>query len=358
MTARAPAVLVSWFREAGALAGAVAAIAALTAAYKAALGVSNSTVVALSYLLVVLLAAAASTLRVAVAASVLSVIALNYFFLPPVGRWTIEDPENWVALFVFLVVSVVASRLPVIARERARVRQRAELKSALLASLGHDLRTPLTALAAASENLRQSWGDEGQRREQLDIISTEVTRLSRLFQNIVEMARIETGGIDAEREWVHPADIVEAAVTLVQQSLREHALDLDVETERAVQIDPKLTSAALAHVLENAGRYAPAGTAITVTARVDDDGLTMSVRDRGPGIAPQDVPHLFDRFYRGADARRQAFGTGMGLAIARGLLAAQGGRVWAENAPDGGARFTLAVPTDSRRLRSDAGEPA
>ena len=493
------------FVEAWHVAAAVAALAVFTAAYVGGVGVSNPTVVGLSYLLIVLLVAAVSTLRVAVAASVLALLLLNYFFMPPVGTFTLEDPQNWVALFVFLAVSLVASRLSLTARSRAeealarrdelgrlfdlsrdillttesreaideltrhmarrfgldyvgiclpdpggwrvhgssdtvtldrseldralasargalefdsftrsygghrtstlpdgiavtlvplrlgmravgllaaagrqlepgtldaiagltaiaiertkmleerreaeRVRQGAELKTALLASLGHDLKTPLTAIAVAAGNLRATGSSAELRRDQLDVIGLEVAHLNRLFQNIVDMARIETGAVDAEREWVHPTDIVDAAVRQVQHALQSHPLELDVDTPRSAQVDPRLTSNALAHLLENAGQYAPAGTPITVTASVDGAGLTLSVRDRGPGIAPQDVEHLFEQFYRGAGAQHRSFGTGMGLAITRGLLAAEGGRVWAENHPDGGACFTMSIPTPAR----------
>jgi two-component system sensor histidine kinase KdpD len=233
-------------------------------------------------------------------------------------------------------------------RDAERVRQGADLKSALLASLGHDLKTPLTAITVAADNLRAAGSSDELRRDQLDVIETEVTRLNRLFQNIVDMARIETGAIDAEREWVHPADIVDAAIQEVQHALESHALELDVDTPGSVQVDPRLTSAALAHLLENAGQYAPAGTPITIAARADETGLTLSVLDRGPGIAPQDVQHLFEQFFRGSGAQHRSFGTGMGLAITRGLLAAEGGRVWAENHPDGGACFTLNIPTPVR----------
>jgi len=186
------------------------------------------------------------------------------------------------------------------------------------------------------------------RRDQLDVIGVEVARLNRLFQNIVDMARIETGAIDVEREWVHPADIVDAAIQQVEHALSSHPLELDADTLGSVQVDPRLTSAALAHLLENAGQYAPAGTPVSVTATADAAGLTIRVRDRGPGISPRDAQYLFDRFFRGTLAQHRSFGTGMGLAITRGLLAAQGGRVWAENHADGGAVFTMLIPTAVR----------
>jgi signal transduction histidine kinase len=109
-------------------------------------------------------------------------------------------------------------------------------------------------------------------------------------------------------------------------------------------VDPRLTATAVAHLLENAAQYAPAGTGIDVSATVSNDELRISVRDHGPGIDPADLPHLFARFYRGAAAKTRASGTGMGLWIARGLLAAEQGHVWADNCPDGGAEFTIAIP--------------
>ena len=460
-------------RELWHLTASVVALAAITAGYSRGLGITNPTVVAFSYLLVILLVAATSTLRVAVTTSVLAVPAFNYFFLPPVGTFTIADPQNWVALVAFdlsrdillttdsrdaidglarhmarrfgldyvsiclpvaegwhqhesgagvildqheLNLALAAARgtlefdahtrtygghrrlftdegmevllvplrlgtravgllatsgrsvdpgtldaiagLAAIAIERVkfleerqaaeRVRQGAELKSALLASLGHDLKTPLTAITVAANNLRASWPTEAQRIEQLDVVVAEVDRLNRLFQNIVDMARIDTESVNAEREWVHPSDIVEAAVQQVQHPLQGHRLEIEADAATVVQVDPRLTSAALAHLLENAGHYSPAETAITITARVHDDALTLTVADQGPGISAQDLPHLFERFYRGANARRLAFGTGMGLAITRGLLAAQDGRVWAENLPGGGACFTMRIPTTTR----------
>ena len=491
--------------ELGHAAGACLSLAFVTVAYKSWLGLRNPTVLGLSYLLIVLLVAAGSTLRVAVAASVVALLALNYFFMPPVGTFTLEDPQNWVALLVFLAVSVVASRLSEQARNRAdealagrdelarlfdlsrdvllttdsgkpidelarftarrfafdyvgiclpgsdgwrvhgssdavtlghatldlalaaargavefdattrsygghrtcttpeglsatlvplrlgtravgllaaagrpveagtldaiagltaiaiervkmleeqrnaeRIRQGAELKTALLASLGHDLKTPLTAITVAADNLRADGAGEALRRDQLDVIETEVTRLNRLFENIVDMARIDTGAIDARREWVHPSEIVEAALQQARHALAGHPLDLQIEGTASVQVDPRLTSAALAHLLENAGHYAPAGSPVTVAASVKNEALVISVRDRGPGIAPQDLQYLFEQFFRGTGAQRRSFGTGMGLAITRGLLTAQGGRVWGENHPDGGALFTMSLPTAVR----------
>ncbi len=117
-----------------------------------------------------------------------------------------------------------------------------------------------------------------------------------------------------------------------------------------LEIDPRLASVALSHLLENAARYSSTNSEIAVQALADTDGLRVAVRDHGPGLDPGELDHLFERFYRGHAARQLAPGTGMGLAITRGLLAAVGGRVWAENVPGGGARFTIVVPGPQRPI--------
>jgi len=450
-------------------AGALGVLAASISLYRELLHVANPLIIGFTFLLIVLPAAAMARLWVPAAVSVVAMLSFNFFFLPPVGTLSLEDPQNWVALFVFLTVSLVASNLSTSARRQAReaigrqhelarlfdvsrdalsplesgdpltelarciadrfsldyaaiclqesasgrselheasstvpggdrdmqrvplsmktpragylalvgrgiepamldalagvvalaierarfldernaaelARKSEELKSTLLASISHDLKTPLTAIRVAAGNLQASWLNDADRREQSDVIVAEVARLQRLFQNIVEMARIDAGAVAPTTEWVHPSEVVEAARDLAQAPLREHPLAIEVDSDAIVEIDPRLTATALAHVLENAAQYSPPGTTIALKVDVSDEGLMMCVRDCGPGIAETDLPHLFERFYRGVDARQRAHGTGMGLAIARGLLAAEHGRIEGRNAEQGGAEFTLTVP--------------
>jgi two-component system sensor histidine kinase KdpD len=225
----------------------------------------------------------------------------------------------------------------------ALVRQKADLASTLLASLSHDLRTPLTAIGVAVENLRSSLTAD-ERAAQSDAAMAELERLTRLFQDILDMARIDADAILVERQWVTGADVVDAALAHVRHAIGGHALRVEADAVMEVEIDPRLTSVALAHVIENAAQYSPSTAPIVVRADVAGEGLRVSVADGGPGLDPGELEHLFDRFYRGRSARQATFGTGMGLSITRGLLAAAGGRIWAENVPHGGARFSLVVP--------------
>jgi K+-sensing histidine kinase KdpD len=353
------------------------AVAAVTALYVLWLGTPNHTTAALSYLLVVLVVAALSTLRIAIGAAVLAFLCFNFFFFPPLGTFRIYHGEDWITLFTLLVVSIIASHLSARARrqaqeamaqrdelsrlldERARllkeredaevVRRSNELKSALLAALSHDLRTPLTAVTIAANNLKESWPSEEQRREQTEIVLVELARLNRLFHNLVEMARIEINGVAAEREWVQPAEIVEAAVRQVEPALERDRVELEVTPENMlVRLDPRLTSAALAQLLDNAAHYSPPSSPIAVQVALSAAEVRFAVRDHGTGIASEDLDHVFERFYRGRSKEHHRFGTGIGLAITRGLVTAQSGHVAAENTPGGGSVFTITIPTESR----------
>jgi signal transduction histidine kinase len=130
-----------------------------------------------------------------------------------------------------------------------------------------------------------------------------------------------------------------------------HALQVEADTDVEIELDPRLTSVALSHVIENAAQYSPMDAPVVVRADAAGGGLRVSVLDSGPGLDPGELEHLFERFYRGRAARTATFGTGMGLSITRGLLSAAGGRIWAENVPGGGARFSLVVPGPVRAVQ-------
>jgi two-component system sensor histidine kinase KdpD len=245
------------------------------------------------------------------------------------------------------VVAIAIERMRFLEERKSAelTRQSEELKSALLASLGHDLRTPLTAIRVAAGNLKSTWLPADARTEQSDLILGEVERLTRLFNNVLEMARIDAGAVATEERWSHPSEIVSAARDQVEQTLREHRVSLTIEPDTSVRLDARLAASALAHLLENAAQYAPRGTSIDVSSEIAGTDLLLRVRDHGPGLTDADLPHVFDRFFRGRTAAQsRVSGTGMGLWIARGLVSAGHGRIWVENCSDGGARFTIALP--------------
>lgn len=346
----------------------------------------NATTVALSLLVVVLLVAARWGSRPALAASALCVLCFNFFFLPPVGALTIADPQNWAALVAFLVTALTAGQLSARARRRAEeaeagrreierlyeelraaferashveaLRQSEQMKSALLDAVTHDLRTPLTSIkAAATTLLSHARGDapaldtEGQ-REFLEVIDEEADRLNRHVQALVELARIEAGEIRLRRRWTSVDELIAAAVERAAPLARAHRLEVAAGGELpAVRVDAEAVAEVIFTLVENATKYAPRGTRIRVTAgRGAGETVRLAVEDEGPGIAPGLRERVFDKFFR---ATSEGAGIGLGLAIARGVVEAHGGRIQVEDGPGGrGARIAFNLPI------GDDGQPA
>lgn len=238
------------------------------------------------------------------------------------------------------------------------LRQSDELKSAILASVSHDLRTPLTSIRAAVDSLLQEeikW-DEAALREFHQIISEEVQRLSKLVHNLLEMARIEAGELKISRRWESISEMIYDVLDRCVSSTRNHEVASMIdENLPLVEIDARLIAQALTNLIENAAKYSLPGSEIRVRASVEKGELKVSVTDQGPGISPDEIDHIFDKFYRSTKLPAQrGDGTGMGLAIARGMVEAHGGTISAESSQGRGAQFTFNIPVRSKELSEHA----
>ncbi len=445
----------------------------------------NATTVGFSLLLAILGISAVWGLLEATVASIVAVLGFNFFFLPPVGTFTIADPQNWVALFAFLVTAVVASQLSTAAKRRAteaiqrreeveklhalgqslllrgsphtvfhdtvhrmveifglrsagfydrlgdeviwagdrghiqdtELRSAAEeqsprmdalggvalvpvrlgghvlgglclmgeipsegilnslayqlaigieraraleeaaraeaerrsetLKSAMLDALAHDLKTPLTAVKAAVTALLPMANSDGA-RELLTIIHEEASRLNQIVAEVLQLAQIESGKLRLDRRDAPLRDLIlQAAQALpgvsdrVRIQLPDQPLDACVDGDLIVQV--------LKHLLDNACKYSSPGSPVAVRADACDGEVRVSVQDVGPGIDEPDQPHIFEKFFRGHESRYEVAGTGMGLAIARAIVEAHGGRIWAESKPGQGSVFTFTLPSSGVR---------
>jgi len=232
-------------------------------------------------------------------------------------------------------------------RTRAEVLQRSdELKTILLSAVSHELRTPLAAIKAAATSLLQrdvTWTGADQ-RELLEGIDQEVDRLNRIVANLLDLSRIQSGALHPELSWNDPAEIIYSAVDRVGPRLAGHVVTLDVADDLPLaRLDFVEIEQVLVNLLENAARYAPAGTRVAIAARRTDGAIEMSVSDEGPGVPAGDEERIFETFYRVA-SRRNPPGSGVGLAVCRGLVEAHGGHIWAENAPAGGLVVCLTLP--------------
>ena len=445
----------------------------------------NHTTVALSFLLAILYVSSAWGLSVSIYTSMLATVAFNYFFLPPIGKLIISDPQNWVALAAFLITSVAASRLSERARAETRhanrrrreverlyaftqqlltvgsigellnsvprrivesfelqdaalflvgkneiyrfgadlrnldsdrlkeIAARAEpavdaekhlsfmpvrmgvrtvgslgisggvlsrqtleavgslvavaverfsalealakaeasqeeekLRTALLDSVTHELRTPLTGIkGAVTSLLSQPELTEEHRSELLTVIDEESNRLNRLIEEALEMARLDSGDVELKLEPTPIGQVIEAVLAASKSCVANHPVDVCLaEKLPDVPMDFERIKEVLAHLLENAAKYSPPGSPITITSEVTSGYLVTSVADRGEGIDGLEQTLIFDKFYRGKDLRYRVQGTGMGLAICKAIVEAHGGKIRVTSQVGSGSVFNFSLP--------------
>ncbi len=242
------------------------------------------------------------------------------------------------------------------------LKQSERLKSALLDAVTHDLRTPLTSIKASAttmladlysserNNTDAQLDNEG-RKEMLEVINEEADRLDRFVEGLTKLARIDAGEMQLRRQWCSIAEVITVALKRAEPRTRANQLEVWIEDEfPAVRIDEHAVAEVVYTLVDNAAKYSPPGTTIRVRAAPGDDGtMRVSVEDEGPGISVETRERVFEKFFRAmrdGDVGDRKTGSGMGLAIARGIVEGHGGRIWIEDA-DGhsGAKFVVEVPT-------------
>jgi two-component system sensor histidine kinase KdpD len=285
-----------------------------------------------------------------VLASLLSVASFEYFFMPPYFEWSPEDPQYVFTFAVLLVVALLISGLASQARERALLAaqaQRAEvevererLRSALLSSVSHDLRTPLAVILGAASSLIGEHGLSAEERDDLGTtIYEESDRLNRLLGNLLDMTRVQSGDLKVTKEPYALEETVGSAVRRLRHVLKDHVVQPALATDLPlVPLDALLMEQVLVNLLENAARYTPKGSRIDVRAGVDGSWVAVDVSDAGPGLPSLHAGSRKERFDRTAN------GGGLGLAICHAIVVAHGGRMWAANRPEGGATVRILLP--------------
>jgi two-component system sensor histidine kinase KdpD len=225
------------------------------------------------------------------------------------------------------------------------LRQADELKTALMASVSHDLKTPLAGIKAAASSLLDksvAWSKEDVQAF-LETIDSQADRLNRVISDILDLNRIESGVVRPVRSTLAAQTLLEEAVERTRTATAGREVTVDARAPLAVETDGALVLQALVNLIENAAKYSTPGGAIQLAAVSSPHGVELRVQDEGPGIAQQDVPHIFDRFYRAADQSRRVKGSGLGLAIVKGFVTLAGGAVTVESSPRG-TRFTITLP--------------
>jgi two-component system sensor histidine kinase KdpD len=232
------------------------------------------------------------------------------------------------------------------AAQSAMLRESERLSTTLLNSISHELRTPIATIKGAASSLLNPpiGANEEARLALTKDVQSAADRLNRLVENLLDMSRLESGRLRLKVEWCDISDIIGVAVKRVDYCLKSHAIQVQVEPKLPlVEVDFVLIEQVLVNLLDNACNYTPVGKGITVDARLWHDQLEVRVTDQGPGIPESLLERVFDKFYRLPGTATG--GTGLGLSISRGLIEAHEGTLTAENAPDGGARFIIRLPT-------------
>jgi two-component system sensor histidine kinase KdpD len=346
----------------------------------------NTTTVALALLLVVLYVAMTIGSKPALLASVLAMFGYNFFFLPPWHTLTIADPQNWVALTAFFVTALTVGQLSARARRRAQeaetarvevrrlydelqeafdraseaeaIKRSERLKTALLDAITHDIRTPLTSIKASATLLLEDRDEADdaaklsseEQDTMLEVITHGADRLDRFVEGLVELARIEAGDVHLHRNWRSIEELIEAALAQAEPLTRNHKVSVTAPNELpVVRVDGRAVTEVIYTLLDNACKYSPSDTEIKISARLNaPDSIEVAIEDRGPGIASRYREKVFERFYR-IDEQGSAMGhpggIGMGLAIAKGIVGAHGGRIWIADSTTGrGTRVVFTVP--------------
>jgi two-component system, OmpR family, sensor histidine kinase KdpD len=225
-------------------------------------------------------------------------------------------------------------------------RESERLRTALIDSLTHELRTPLTAIRAAATTLTQDQGlDDPLRKELATVVDEESARLDALIGEAVEMAEIDANVVRVQASPRHTRTLLEQVVAESRTALGRHQVVLMVqEPDRPVWFDARLLGRVFRHLIENAARYSPPEGRIVLRARRVEGRLEFEVEDNGPGIDKFDLPHIFEKFYRGKKSKPVGKGTGMGLAISRAIVRAHGGDLAVESNPEHGSTFRFWVP--------------
>ena len=278
--------------------------------------------------------------------------------LRPVGAlgWRPARLSREVASALCAQVGIGLARvLAMEASARAEAQREGErLRTALIDSLTHELRTPLTSIRAAATTLLESGDglDDATRLDLAAIVAEESARLDALIGEAVEMAEIDAHVVQVRAVPLRTRALLENAVEKSHAALAKHQIVVAVEEpDSPALFDPQLLSRVLRHLLENAARYTPPGSRIVLRSRRGSGRLEFEVEDNGPGIAPADLPLIFEKFFRGKDSFAKSKGTGMGLAIARAILTAHGGGIDAVSAPGQGTTFRFWVPLEEKQAR-------
>jgi two-component system, OmpR family, sensor histidine kinase KdpD len=332
---------------------AVAGVAALTVVCWFLTPLTGYASISLIYLLGVLLAAMVLSRGPVLLVATLSALSWNFLFIPPRFTFHIEKVEDALTFAAYFIIALTVGSLTAQLKAREHLAAQVQLaknserlRKTLLDCVSHELKTPLAAIGAASQELLRL-PPNAQNAEMLKQLAGEIHhgshRLNRVVNNLLDMNRLESGVIQPNCEWCDVRELLQSAIEVERESIDGREVRLDVpDSIPLALLDHTLIEQAIAKLLANAASYTEPRLPIEIDAEYKHEQLVVSVSDRGPGFPAESAEQLFEKFYRGDG--RKAGGLGLGLSIARGFVEAHGGKLTGENRDGGGARFTIRLP--------------
>jgi two-component system sensor histidine kinase KdpD len=303
----------------------------------------------LIYLLVVLVVAISQGTRPSLLASLLSFLCFNFFLVKPYYTFHVADPRDVLDLLVFFACATLTGQLASYARKQAERAQRSQtfeeadrLKTALLHAVSHDLRTPITIIKTSASNLLTFYATlpENERVDMLKVIDNEADHLNKMVGNLLDISRLKAGALQMNQGWNSLEEVTGDVAARVWQITHQERIHIYFpDSTPLVCFDYGLILQALSNLVENSLRYEPSDKQIDICGELLKEEMRVIVRNHGPNIPVEERDSLFEPFYHGAGGN-----IGLGLAIAKGIVEAHGGRLWIEDTPGGGATFVFSLP--------------
>jgi two-component system sensor histidine kinase KdpD len=292
--------------------------------------------------------------------AVLSALVWDVFFIPPRFSFSIESSEDVLLLSMYFVVALLNGVLTNKIRKAEKAAMKKEEKentlklyNTLLNSLSHELRTPIATIIGSSDALitQTEKLSAGNKEELLQEISKASLRLNRQVENLLNMSRIESGLLQLKKDWVDVSELIYDVVNRLKEVTGEHPVGVIIKKDLPLfKLDYGLMEQILSNLIINAATYIPKYGVITVRAASEDETLILNVEDTGNGFPPEETEKVFDKFYRLKNSIPG--GTGLGLSIVKGFVEAHSGTIRLENMPEGGAKFTIQIPTETSKINS------
>ena len=293
----------------------------------------------IAYLVPVLISAVRWGALAGVVSALGGAAASAFFFYPPIYDLRVHDPQELLDLVLFLIVAGVTSHLANTIRDRDNAllaHKRAEVfRDALIGSVSHELRTPLSSIVSSTFLLAnaQAVRHDPQLAALANDVKHEAERLNDDIQNLLDASRITSSGVEPKLQWADVSDIVNAALERKEQRLASHPVALDIQEDLPLaHVDPVLTEQVIGQVLDNAAKYSPPDSPITITGSAASGRVSIAVQDQGVGLTDEELARMWDRFYRSPRHMPQSTGSGLGLWIARAFVSATGGTIEAVSA--------------------------